>query len=162
MLCQQSCDNHATRIWHKTYCTVCSLVRSADTAQPRKRSNVTRPFPICGWGLGTRLECHQTLSHLWVGSGNETSHAQSTAVSIRILRGHLLAARAFRKYQNVRGNTLSNTLAVTSKPSISDYWLGISCLCNLVHVASFLCQVSTNPAKLRRRRRELRPFFWGM
>ena len=85
-----------------------------------------------------------------------------TAVSIRILRGHLLAARAFRKYQNVRGNTLSNTLAVTSKPSISDYWFGISCLCNLVHVASFLCQVSTNPVKLRRRRRELRPFFWGM
>ena len=28
---------------------------TADTAQPRKRSNVTRPFPICGWGLGTRL-----------------------------------------------------------------------------------------------------------
>ena len=55
MLCQQSCDNHAARIWHKTYCTVCSLVRSADTAQPRKRSNVTRPFPI-----------------LWVGSGDET------------------------------------------------------------------------------------------
>ena len=24
-------------------------------AQPRKASNVTRPFPICGWGLGTRL-----------------------------------------------------------------------------------------------------------
>ena len=55
VLCQQSCDNHTARIWHKTYCTVCSLVRSADTAQPRKRSNVTRPFPICGWGLGTRL-----------------------------------------------------------------------------------------------------------
>ena len=30
---------------------------TADTAQPRKRSNVTRPFPV-----------------LWVGSGNETSY----------------------------------------------------------------------------------------
>ena len=30
-------------------------MRSADTAQPRKHSNVTRPFPI-----------------LWVGSGDET------------------------------------------------------------------------------------------
>ena len=55
MLCQQSCDNHAARIWHKTYCAVCSLVCSADTAQPRKRSNVTRPFPILWVGSGDRL-----------------------------------------------------------------------------------------------------------
>ena len=48
VLCQQSCDNHTARIWHKTYCTVCSLVRSADTS-----SNVTRPLSICGWGLGS-------------------------------------------------------------------------------------------------------------
>ena len=33
----------------------CGCHMTADTAQPRKRSNVTRPFPICGWGLGTRL-----------------------------------------------------------------------------------------------------------
>ena len=36
-------------------CVPCGCHMTADTAQPRKCSNATRPFPICGWGLGTRL-----------------------------------------------------------------------------------------------------------
>ena len=30
-------------------------VKIAESAQPGKASNVTRPFPVYGWGLGTRL-----------------------------------------------------------------------------------------------------------
>ena len=97
VLCQQSRDNHTARIWHKTYCSVCSLVRSADTAQPRKRSNVTRPFPICGWGLGKRLCARLPILRMAVFSltaptnchAHSFSHSTALRRSFRMHNQHL-------------------------------------------------------------------------
>ena len=58
MLCQQNARDYIQYSTSYAICVprVCHM--TADTAQLRKRSNVTRPFPICGWGLGTRLRRH--------------------------------------------------------------------------------------------------------
>ena len=46
---------HTVQYTSYAICVPCGCHMTADTAQPRKRSNVTRPFPICGWGLGKGL-----------------------------------------------------------------------------------------------------------
>ena len=35
---------------------------TSESAQPRKASNITRPFPFCGWGLGMRLSWVKPVS----------------------------------------------------------------------------------------------------
>ena len=55
VLSQQNARDYIQYSTSYAICVPCVCHMTADTAQPRKRSNVTRPFPICGWGLGTRL-----------------------------------------------------------------------------------------------------------
>ena len=53
LLCQQNARDYIQYSTSNYAIYVpCGCHMTADTAQPRKRSNV---FPICGWGLGTRL-----------------------------------------------------------------------------------------------------------
>ena len=55
VLCQQNARDYIQYSTSYAICVPCGCHMTADTAQPRKRSNVTRPFPFCGWGLGMRL-----------------------------------------------------------------------------------------------------------
>ena len=56
VLCQQNARDYIQYSTSYAICVPCGCHMTADTAQPRKRSNVTRPFPICGmvnvWPLG--------------------------------------------------------------------------------------------------------------
>ena len=63
VLCQQNARDYIQYSTSYAICVPCGCHMTADTAQPRKRSNVTRP-----------------LSHLWVGSGDETSVARASLV----------------------------------------------------------------------------------
>ena len=58
MLCQQSCDNHTARIWLILYVVSCVLL----TQHNQENAPMSpEPFPICGWGLGTRLSVHSLV-----------------------------------------------------------------------------------------------------
>ena len=55
VLCQQNARDYIQYCTSCAICMPCGCHMTADTAQPRKHSNVTRPFPI-----------------LWVWSGDKT------------------------------------------------------------------------------------------
>ena len=62
MLCQQNARDYIQYIY--AICVPCGCHMTADTAQPRKRSNVTRPFPFVGGVSGNETNRHMVFSDL--------------------------------------------------------------------------------------------------
>ena len=68
VLCQQNARDYIRYSTSYAICVPRGCHMTADTAQPRKRSNVTRPFPV-----------------LWVGSGDETMLIQKSCERLQTL-----------------------------------------------------------------------------
>ena len=104
------------------YKNVLAHVLYADSAQPRRATNVTGAFPICGWGLGTRQ------SQLWRAgrSGRTSSRSLFFSFSSSSLASRSSSASC-RASLSVSSITLSpspssSSSSSSSSPSATGNW----------------------------------------